>query len=85
MVDDIIDVPRRMPSGSHLLQQANQSDPLEVLAEVLHVAHHLRADGHQPLQWVRSELDFLINQMCPICGRVRQHEDADHRFVPARR
>ena len=60
-------------------------DPLEVLWELIHMAHHMRQSGRQPLQWVRAELDFLVRQMCPFDGRVDQHEDDDHRFVPARR
>lgn len=60
-------------------------DPLEVLWDLIHKAQALRTEGRQPLGWVREELQFLVNQMCPFDGRVTQHEDAEHRFVPAAR
>lgn len=60
-------------------------DPLEVLWELVQMAHTLRTEGVQPLGWVREELEFLVNQMCPFDGRVVAHEDAEHRFAPAQR
>ena len=60
-------------------------DPLEVLWELIHLARRMRTDGIQPLGWVREELEFLVQQMCPFDGRTTQHEDAEHRFVPASR
>lgn len=92
-VDDTSGRNEMTPDGERLyynvlhtqLYGPSPRDPLEVLWDLIHVTHRLRSEGKQPLTWVREELEFLVNQMCPFDGRVTQHEDAEHRFVPASR
>ena len=52
------------------------ANPLDVLSDILAGTHRMFHDGYpeEGRRWLVLELQGLLRQMCPLCGRTDDHE-----------
>lgn len=60
-------------------------DPDTAVRRALHVAAEMNRAGRPGQLYLRDELERIARNMCPFCGNHVSHEDAEHKFVAARR